>query len=155
MARGVVSCGGGWWEGEEGEGDSVNEGKRGKGVRCGRMGRVMRRDTYPRQRQPRRPKTSNVREQPDGRALRRSLSARYETAEHQYHTQPLAHGAPEEQFAPSGPFDDEPADGGENGVDDHVDAAEEEADGMALVDTLFEEDGEVVDDGVATCDGLS
>ena len=114
-----------------------------------------KRDTYPRQRQPRRPETSNVRKQAHRRALGRSLGARYETAEDQHHTQPLAHGAPEEEFAPSGPFDDEPADGGEDGVDDHVDAAEEEADGVALVDALLEEDGEVVDDRVATYRGLS
>lgn len=65
-----------------------------------------KRDTYPRQRQPRRPETSNVRKQAHRRALGRSLGARYETAEDQHHTQPLAHGAPEEEFAPSGPFDD-------------------------------------------------
>lgn len=120
-----------------------------------RVGKNVGKRTYPWQRQPRRPETSNVGKQAHRRALGCSLGARYETAEYQYHTQTLTHGAPEKEFAPSGPFDDEPADGGEDGVDDHVDAAEEEADGVALVDALLEEDGEVVDDRVATCRELS
>lgn len=106
--------------------------------------------TYPRQRQPSCPKTGNIREQPHRRPLGRGLRPGYQAAEHQHHAQPLAHRAPQEQLPPSRALDDEPADGGEDGVDDHVDAAEQEGDVVGLVDALFEEDGEVVDYCVAS-----
>lgn len=109
-----------------------------------------RSDTYPRQRQPRSAKASNIREQSNGSSLRRGFGAGDEAAEDEDHAQPLPHGAPEEQFASPGALDDEPADGGEDGVDDHVDAAEEEADVVGLVDGFLEEDWEVVDHGVTT-----
>ncbi len=66
----------------------------------------------------------------------------------------MADGAPEEELPAAGALDDEPGDGGEDGVDDHVDAAEEEGDAVGLLDGGFEEDGEVVDDGVASADLL-
>lgn len=63
-------------------------------------------------------------------------------------------GADEEELAAAGSLDDEPGDGGEDGVDDHVDTAEEERHVGSLVDRLLEQDREVVDDGIAATDLL-
>lgn len=105
--------------------------------------------THPRQRQPAGAEARNVREEPDSGSLCSGRGAGNQAREDEDHAQTLAHGAPEEELSAPHALDDEPGYGGEDGVDDHVDAAEEEGYVVRLVDRRLEQDREVVDDRIA------
>ncbi len=105
-------------------------------------------DTYPRQRQPARAETRNVREEADGGAFGRGRGTGYQAREDEDHAQALAHRAPEEELPAPDALDDEPGDGSEDGVDDHVDAAEEQRYVVRLVYRRLEQNRKIVDDCV-------
>ena len=108
----------------------------------------------PRERQPGRSKGGDVGEEADGGALCGAGGARDQAGKGQHHGEHLAGRAPEEELAASDTLDDEPRDGGKGGVDNHVDAAQQHGHVVSLADGVLEEDGEVVDDGVAAADLL-
>ncbi len=60
----------------------------------------------------------------------------------------------EEELAAANLFNEEPGEGGKNGVDDHVDTADEESHVVILVQVLLKEQGQVVDDRVAAAELL-
>lgn len=128
---------------------------RGDGVGLGaRLDRVDFGRVQPRERQPGRAEERDVGEEADGCAFGVVRTTWDQACEDEDHGQALADGPDEEELAASGAFDDEPRDGGEDGIDDHVDTAEEERHGVAFADGVLEENGEVVDDCVAAPDLL-
>jgi len=120
-----------------------------------RADRVDLRGVQPWEWQPCRAEEGNVREEADGGALARGgVVVGDHAPHHEHHAQALADAADEEQLAAADAIDDEPRGGGEDGVDDHVDAAEQHGQVVGAVEHVPEQDGEVVDDGVAAADLL-
>ena len=66
----------------------------------------------------------------------------------------MADCAPEEELATTGALDNEPGDCRKSSVDDHVDASKQQSHVMRRADGSLKEDGEVVDDGIATAELL-
>lgn len=126
----------------------VRHRRHGVGLRA-RLERVDLRRVQPGERQPRRAEERDVGEEADGRAARRRRRAGDQRPEREHHGQALADGADEEQLAAADALDGEPGRRGEDRVDDHVDAAEQERQVVRRADGRLEQDGEVVDDGVA------
>lgn len=134
--------------------EPVRDGRGGVGVGA-RAQRVDLRGVEPGERQPGRAETGDVGEEADDGAVGGGFRAGDQAGEDEDHGEALPDCAPEEELSAAGFLDDEPGGGGEDCVDDHVDAAHQE--GELLVsrgDGGFEEYGEVVDDGVAATDLL-
>jgi len=129
--------------------EPVGDGGGGVSLRAG-LERVDLSGVEPREGQPSGTEESDVSEETDGSTLGSRGSTGDESAEGEDHRQALANGSNEEELAATDTLNGEPRGCSEDGVDDHVDTAEEESQVVIGTDGLLEENGEVVDDGVAT-----
>lgn len=93
-------------------------------------------------------------EKTNGSALGSGSSTRKEGTKSENHGKTLADSSDEEQLAATDALDSEPGGCREDGVDDHVDTAEQQSEVVAGSDGGLEQDWEVVDDGVAASDLL-
>lgn len=103
-----------------------------------RLQRVDLSRVQPRQRQPRSTEECNVREETDGSSLGGGFSVWNQSSEGNNHGQALADGTNEEELAATHTLDGEPRGRGEDGVNDHVDAAEEEGHVVSDTDGVLE-----------------
>lgn len=71
-----------------------------------------------------------------------------EAGEDDYHRDHLASHTADEELATADLLDEEPGEGGEDGVVDHVDTADERGHELGLAEGLLKKDGEVVYHGV-------
>jgi hypothetical protein len=104
--------------------------------------------------EPARAEEDNVEEEADSGALGRLGRAGDEAGEGDDHGDHLASRADEEHLAATGALDEEERGAGRDGVDDREDAAEDERESGLKADRVLEEDGRVVDDGVAATELL-
>ncbi|KAJ8113151.1 hypothetical protein OPT61_g4648 [Boeremia exigua] len=129
--------------------EPVGDGRSSVGLRAGLDG-VDLSGVQPRQRQPGSTEERDVCEQTDGSALGSRSSVGEQAAEGQDHGQALSNGTDEEELAATDALNEEPGGGGEDGVDDHVDTTKEQGQVVGGVKSVLEQNGEVVDDSVAT-----
>lgn len=108
----------------------------------------------PRKRKPSSSKRGDVSKETDGSSLGRVGISRNQACKSQDHGKHLAGRSPEEKLPASNSLNDEPGHGGKGGVDNHVDTAEQHGHVVRLANGVLEQDGEVVDDGVAATDLL-
>ncbi len=66
----------------------------------------------------------------------------------------MADCAPEKELTTTGALDDEPGDRRKSSIDDHVHASQEKSQVMRRADRSLKENGEVVDDSIATAELL-
>lgn len=117
---------------------------------CAGLERVDLSGVQPGERQPGSTEEGDVGEETDSSSLGGSGGTRDQSTESENHGSTLADGSNEEEFAATDTLNGEPRGSGKDGVDDHVDTTEEESHVVVGTDGLLEENGEVVDDGVAT-----
>jgi len=129
--------------------EPVGDGRGGVSLRAG-LERVDLSGVEPREGQPSGTEEGDVGEETDSSTLGSRGGSGDESAEGEDHGQALADGSNEEELAATDTLNGEPRGCSEDGVDDHVDAAEEESQVVIGTDGLLEENGEVVDDSVAT-----
>lgn len=103
----------------------------------------------PGQRQPGRAEEAHVQEQTHHGAGRTVLVAWDQTHKYHRHGYQLPHRSPQEQLASPDPLDEEPREGREDGVHDHVDAANQQCHVVRLAQRLLQQHRQVVDNRVA------
>lgn len=117
---------------------------------CAGLERVDLGGVQPGERQPGSTEEGDVGKETDSGSLGGSGGTGDQSAESQDHGSTLADGSDEEELAATDTLNSKPRSSGEDRVDDHVDTTEEESHVVVGTDGLLEENGEVVDDGVAT-----
>lgn len=127
----------------------VGHGRGGVGLRAGLEGVDLGR-VQPGEGQPGGTEEGNVGEETDTGTLGGRGRVGNQSAKDEDHGQALANGSDEEELSAAEALDGVPGGAGKEGVDDHVDTTEEESQVLRSSDRGLEENGEVVDDGVAT-----
>lgn len=129
--------------------EPVGDGGGGVSLRAG-LERVDLSGVEPREGQPSGTEEGDVSEEADGSTLGSRGSTGNESAEGEDHGQALADSSNEEKLAATDALNSEPRGCSEDGVNDHVDTAKEKSRVVIGTDGLLEENGEVVDDSIAT-----
>lgn len=127
-------------------GNSVGLGTSLEGVDLGRV--------QPGERKPSGTERGNVGEETDSGTLGGGLGTGEQTGKGQDHGEELANGSVEEKIAATNALNEEPGKGGKDTVDNHVDTTEKHSHVVGVDDLVLEENGEIVDDGVATSELL-
>lgn len=103
----------------------------------------------PGEREPGGTKDTHVEEEAKDGTLGTLCVTRNETGEDDDHGDALTDRATEEQLATTDLLNEEPGECGENGVTDHVDTTNQKREIVRLVQGVFEQDRQIVDDSVA------
>ena len=127
--------------------------RHGVGLGSGTHGRQLGR-VQPWKRQPGSAEGSHIEEESEDGTLGGLLVTRDQTCKGDNHGCSLDHRAAEEELAATDPFDEEPREGSEDSIDNHVDTADQEGLVVVLVQVGLEQHGKVVDDGVAAAELL-
>lgn len=139
--------------------EPVAAGGHGVGLRTGLDGRQLSR-VQPRQRQPGGTEEAHVHEETEDSTLgdlRITLGhggTRDKTSEHDDHGGALSETATKEKLATTNLLNKEPREGSEDSVANHVNTTNQKSEIVALSNGLLEQDGEIVNDSVATRDLL-
>lgn len=96
----------------------------------------------------------DVGEETDSGTIRGGLGVWKQAGEDEDHGQALAEGTDEEELAATSTLDDEPGDGSEDRVDNHVDTTQQHGKVVGGVERGLHENWEVVDDGVTSTELL-
>lgn len=129
--------------------DPVGHGRGGVGLRAG-LERVDLGRVQPGERQPSGTEECDVGEETDTSTLGSRGRVGNQSAKDKDHGQALANGSDEEELSAAQALDGVPGSAGKEGIDNHVDTTEEQSQILRSSDRGLEENGEVVDDGVAT-----
>lgn len=133
--------------------EPVGAGGDGVGLRTGLDGRQLG-GVEPGQGQPGGAKDAHVQEEAEDGTLGGLGVTGDQAAEDNDHGGALAKGAAQEEVATTDLLDEEPGEGGEDGVANHVDTTDQEGKVVRLADGVLEQNGQIVDDSVATGDLL-
>lgn len=108
----------------------------------------------PGQRQPSGTESGHVEEQTEDSTLGSLLVTRDQTGKGDNHGNALKEGSTQEELATTDLLNEEPGEGGKNGVDNHVDTTNDQGEVLSLVKGILEQHRQVVDDSVATTELL-
>lgn len=127
----------------------VRAGRHGVGLGTGADGRHLGR-VQPGERQDTGTEEGHVQEQTKDGTLGRAGSARNQAGEDDDHGNHLAHHTTQEQLATTDLLNEEPGEGSEDGIDNHVDTTDQHRHEIGLIKRLLEQHGQVVDDSIAS-----
>lgn len=133
--------------------EPVGAGRDGVGL-CASLEGVDLSGVQPGERQPCGTEEGNVGEETESGTLGRSSSTGNQAGKGDDHGGHLTDGTDEQELAATDSLNDEPRSGGKDGVDNHVDTAEQQRHVLRLANGVLEQNGEVVDDGVAATELL-